>query len=397
MYRSIPHDPWLRIDRFPAPEEDLLAHVDAFVAGMRAEAPVVLGFPANLNFSYSHVAGLLDILVNNVGDPTSNDKSAVGAKHMELAVVEYMAELANADPVQTYGYLAGGGSEANQFGLDRGCTMLPEAAIYCSRAAHYSIRKSARLMRRELVVLDADEYGRMDIEQLHRVCRRDHGRGAVVLATVGTTMTGATDDVDAIAEAAAPAGEVYVHLDAALGGLIAPFTQERDRWGFANPAVGSVAVSMHKALGMPVPCAVALCRWDLAQAQIQGEYVNATDATLSCSRNGLASVLVWYALARKGTAGLARNAWRALDLAQYAADRFHEIGMNPLLNPLSVVVVFDRPSEWVCRRFHLATEGARAHIVTVGHVTTAMIDELCEVLAADAEARRFEVPGHHLV
>lgn len=393
MYWSNSSHPSLRIDRFPAPEEDLLTQVETFVSGMRDEAPVVLGYPGNLDFSFSHLAGLLDIFVNNVGDPGSQETSAVSAKHMERAVVEFMAELANADPAAIYGYVTAGGSEANLFGLDRGCALLPDAAIYCSADAHYSIRKSARLMRRELVVVNSDRYGSMDVAQLHQLCRRARGRGAVVLATVGTTMTGASDDVAAIAEAATAAGEVYVHVDAALNGLIIPFTEERDRWGFAHPSVGSLAVSMHKALGMPVACAVALCRSEMVQTRVEGEYISATDATLSCSRSGLASVLLWYALARKGAAGLARNAWRALDMARYAVDRLQQVGTNPWLNPLSIVVVFDRPAEWVCRRFHLATDGSYAHLVTVGHVTTDVIDELCDALAADAESRRLAAPG----
>ncbi|MEV0356858.1 hypothetical protein AB0H71_12420 [Nocardia sp. NPDC050697] len=31
----------------------------------------------------------------------------------------------------------------------------------------------------------------------------------------------------------------------------------------------------------------------------------------------------------------------------------------------------------VCRRYHLATEGDPAHVITLPHVREAMIDELC--------------------
>ncbi|MEU7630960.1 histidine decarboxylase [Nocardia sp. NPDC049220] len=365
-----------RIGQSPRPERDLLEPLDAFIAEMRAEEPYVLGFPGNLDFSFSRFAGLLDIFVNNVGDPGSDEKSNVSAKVMERSVVEFMAELANADPRQIYGYVAAGGSEANQFGLDRGCTLLPEARIYCSAAAHYSIHKSARLMRKELVVVACDDQGRIDADALARECRDHTGRGAVVVATIGTTMTGAIDDVDAIIGATAAADQVYVHADAALGGLIVPFTAERESWGFARPEVGSVAVSMHKGLGMPVPCALALCRSELVDSRVGGEYVGATDSTLSCSRSGLASALLWYALAAKGIAGLERNARRALDTAEYATKKLADAGLRPTRHPASIVVVFDRPAEWICSKYHLATEETRAHIVTVPHVTEQIIDEL---------------------
>ncbi|NUS44716.1 MAG: hypothetical protein HOQ24_13640, partial [Mycobacteriaceae bacterium] len=125
--------------------------VDTFIAEMRAEEPYVLGFPANLDFAFGRFAGLLDVFANNVGDPHSDEKSAVSSKAMERAVVEFMTRLANGDPDDVYGYVTSGGSEANQFGLDRGCAMLPDAKIYCSAGAHNSIRKNARLMRTELV------------------------------------------------------------------------------------------------------------------------------------------------------------------------------------------------------------------------------------------------------
>ncbi|WP_169813153.1 histidine decarboxylase [Nocardia jejuensis] len=366
-----------RIDRFARADEELLDQLDEFIAAMRAQKPYVLGYPGNLDFDYRRLGGLLGILSNNVGDPGSYEYPAAGSKAMERAVVEFMTQLANGDPYETYGYVASGGTEANQFGLDRGCTLLPAAKIYCSAAAHYSIRKNARLMRKPLVVIPSDYTGRMDVDALAHQCRQEHGRGAVVVATIGTTMTGAIDDVGAIAAAAAHAGEVYIHADAALSGLILPFTPWRNTWGFGHRDVGSIAISAHKLLGMPVPCALALCRWEFVDPQVEGEYVGVTDATLGCSRSGLASALIWYSLARKGATGLARNAHQALDTAEYAAGRLDEAGLHPILLSASITVTFDRPDEWICHKYHLATEGDRAHIVTVPHVTESVIDEMC--------------------
>ncbi len=376
------------IDHGPRPAQELLAHLDEYISGMRREEPYVLGFPGNLDFGFGRLSGLLDIFANNVGDPGSADKSDVGAKMMERAVIDFMAGLANAKPEQIYGYVAAGGSEANQFGLDRGCTRLPEAKIFCSRDAHYSIRKNARLMRKELVVVDCDSTGRMDADALAAACRGEAGRGAVVVATIGTTMAGAIDDIDAIIRAAAPAGQVYVHLDAALGGLLAPFTEHRRTWGFLRDEVGSISVSMHKMLGMPVPCAVAMCRSGLVDSRVEGEYVGATDATLGCSRSGLASALLWYSLASKGVAGLEHNARTALETASYTATKLEDAGQHPVLHPESIVVVFDRPVDWICRKYHLATEGDRAHIVTVPHVRKAVVDELVRDIVDSRNASR---------
>ncbi|MFE6862339.1 histidine decarboxylase [Nocardia sp. NPDC057668] len=370
-----------RIGRNPQPPVLVAEQLDSFIAGMRTESPYVLGFPGNLDFSYSRFGGLLDILTNNVGDPGSDEKSGISSKAMERAVVEATAELANAQAEATFGYVASGGSEANQFGLDRGCTYLPDARVFCSSATHYSVVKNVRLMRRELAILPADQLGRMDVAALERECRKDRGRGAVVVANAGTTMTGAIDDVAAVVEAAGSAGRVYVHLDAALSGLILPFTEQASSWGFAHPAVGSLGMSMHKLLGMPVPCAVALCRTEFVQAPPVSEYIGITDSTLSCSRSGLAASLIWYAMAVRGAIGLERTAHSALKRAQYISDRLVDLGLRTLVNPNSIIVVFDRPAEWICRKYHLATEADVAHIVALPHITSEVIDELCDDLA----------------
>jgi histidine decarboxylase len=366
-----------RIGASPRSEQGLSQTLDTFITRMRLEKPYVLGFPGNLDFQYGHLAGLLDLFINNSGDPAGSEQSDINSKPFERAAVEFLAVLSNADPTSTYGYLTSGGSEANLFGLDRGCTLLPDARIYTSAGAHYSIRKNARLLGRELVVVTCDDDGRLDPRALARACRDDAGRGAIVVATIGTTMAGAIDDVAALSESAAAAGDVYVHLDAALSGLLVPFTAEGPSWGFASPTVGSLAISMHKALGVPVPCAIALCRSYLVEHVEQAEYLGTTDSTLVCSRSGLASVLTWYALASKGRAGLAENARAAIANAEFAAEKLADIGAHPMLLPSSITVVFDRPAEWVCRKYHLATEGRHAHIVTVRHVTREVIDELC--------------------
>jgi hypothetical protein len=86
------------IDCSPRLELDLLDLLDVFIAEMRTQERYVLGFPGNLDFSFSRLAGLLDVFVNNVGDPGSSEKSDVSAKMMERAVVDFMAGLANGDP-----------------------------------------------------------------------------------------------------------------------------------------------------------------------------------------------------------------------------------------------------------------------------------------------------------
>ncbi|GAA5104574.1 histidine decarboxylase [Nocardia iowensis] len=363
----------------------MLCHLNDLVSDLHAERPYMLGFPVNLDFTFSRLAGLLDVFADN-GSYRDDEPDA-----MERAVVDFMARLANGSPDGVGGYVANNGSEANRFGLDRGCTLLPDAKIYCSEAAHRSIEMCARLMRKKLVVLACDRRGRIDTNALARQCWRDAGHGCVVVANIGTWKTGAIDDVEAIVAAASPTGSVYVHVDASLGGLLMPFTTSQETWGFAVDEVGSVAVSMHQGLGLPMPCAVALGRSDLVAAEsVSGG---------ACS--GFASVMLWHALASKGEAGLALNASKAFDMAQYAAKKLADVGLRPVLYPDSITVVFTQPADWICRKYHLATEYGRARIITLPHVSKRVIDELCGDVVRNRRffkgrwANRSNAPGNN--
>lgn len=214
--------------------------------------------------------------------------------------------------------------------------------------------------------------------KLHQ--QTDQFPGAIVLATIGTTMRGAYDDVTLLRDAAAMFGDVYVHADAALGGFIAAHAPSLPRWSFRHGA-DSVSISGHKMIGMPVPCGVVLARRHLVPDVSSAEYVQATDRTLGCSRSGLAAVLMWSALRRLGYTGMRTRVLGCLDVARYAADRLAEAGTRPSRPTDSVVVCFDRPTPEIVDRWHLACEGDRAHIVTVAHVDRAAVDELCADLS----------------
>ena len=51
----------------------------------------------------------------------------------------------------------------------------------------------------------------------------------------------------------------YIHADAALSGMILPFVDDPQPYGF-DSGFDSVSVSGHKMIGAPLPCGVALTR-----------------------------------------------------------------------------------------------------------------------------------------
>jgi histidine decarboxylase len=380
-----PLDADLAVGDLPADPRADAGRLHRLAGALRAEGPSVLGFPGNLDFALEDLAPLLNVLVNNVGDPYCPDASNIGAKAYEVAVLEYFAQLAGALPGEVYGYVASSSSEALLHGLATARRRLPRACVYASEEAHYSVRRACELLRMELVTVASLPDGRTDPEDLWlRLLQRRGRQGAVVVATCGTTMRGAVDDVVALRAAAEAAGEVYVHVDAAGGGLVAAHTRPEPAWSFAHGA-DSLNISGHKVLGMPVPAGVSLVRRDLLPDTAGGEYIGASDRTLACSRSGLASLLLWARLRSLGRTGMAALIGRCQEVAAYAVDRLQQAGADPGRVPGSLTVTFTRPPAWVVSKWHLACAGPLAHLVTVGHVTYAAVDELAADLAACAK------------
>ncbi|MFF7953706.1 DUF6875 domain-containing protein [Streptomyces griseorubiginosus] len=375
----------------------------AWIDRLHREQPRVLGYPGALDFNFRELAPLLDVFVNNVGDPTRADASGVHAKNHELAVVRFFAEMAGApDPDAVYGYVTSGGSEGLERGLELARERLPHALVYATSEAHYAVRKITRRLGMKLITVESRPDGSMDpnaLELRALIHRRAHpelrrqGPGAIVVATAATTFRGAWDDAALLHRAARAAGEVYLHVDAALGGPLAAYAPSEPSWNFTHGA-DSLSISAHKLLGLPVPAGVFLARTDVVPEPADGaEYIGATDRTWGCSRSGLSVLLMWAALRRLGHDGMRARVLSCLETAAYATERLQRVGARPERLQDSLTVTFDRPAPHVVDRWHLACQGERAHIVTVAHVTEAAIDALCADMACPDDLR-FEPPAH---
>ena len=83
------------------------------------------------------------------------------------------------------------------------------AALYCSREAHYSVIRSAELLgigSAHVRSLEIDEWRRLRPEAVAEAIDEDRAAGVsplAVVATAGTTLTGAVDRIDSLADVCA--------------------------------------------------------------------------------------------------------------------------------------------------------------------------------------------------
>jgi len=195
--------------------------------------------------------------------------------------------------------------------------------IYCSRDSHYSITRAAELLgigSKNVRGIAVDDERRMIVSDLAAALDEDAAAGKVpiaVIATAGTTLTGAVDPIDPIADVARERG-VWLHVDGAYGAPAASVLPDTFR-GLAR--ADSLTVDAHKWMFVPKACGVVMVRdgEDLARTfghatnYIPGQR-NAVDATLEYSRP-LRALKLWLAFRVHGADIFRQEIQKTLDHA----------------------------------------------------------------------------------
>ena len=335
-----------------------------------------IGYPTNQIFDYSPLYPLLQHSANNVGDPFHDSLYRVNTHEFEREVITIFANLMRHSPDETWGYVTSGGTEGNMYGLYLAREMFPDGVVYFSQDTHYSVRKNLRVLNYRNIMIRSLDNGEIDYEDLRETIRINRHLPVVVMANIGTTMKGAVDDLDKIREIFddLAISSSYIHVDAALSGIILPFVDDPQPFGF-DAGIDSIAISGHKMIGSPLPCGVVLTKSDYVGRVARSiEYVGAMDTTLSGSRNAVTPLMLWYAFEQHGLEGFRGIVQESLDVAQYAVEEFNANGIAAWRNKNSITVVIPRPSDKVVNKWQMAPYENVAHIITVPNVTRDKID-----------------------
>lgn len=134
--------------------------------------------------------------------------------------------------------------------------------MYVSSEAHHSLDKSAGLLglgRKAVRRIPVTDRIQLDVEKLERAIRNDVAAGALpfcVVATAGTTNSGAIDDLPAIAEICRR-HKLWMHVDGAYGAA-AIFSNKHRGLVRGIEEADSITIDPHKWLAMPFAAGVVL-------------------------------------------------------------------------------------------------------------------------------------------
>ncbi|CAI8044085.1 Histidine decarboxylase, partial [Geodia barretti] len=339
-----------------------------------------VGYPCNQNFDYSALLPFLSYCPNNVGDPFHDSNFRSNTHEMEREVVGLFADMMHLSRDDAWGYVTSGGTEGNMYGLYIGREMFPDGVVYFSQDTHYSVVKILRVLKSRNIMIKSQDSGEIDYEDLYETIRINRDSPVIFIANIGTTMKGAVDDVGRVRKILDDLviTNFYIHADAALSGMVLPFVDEPQPYGF-DAGFDSVAVSGHKMIGSPMPCGVALTKREYVGRIARSiEYVGVLDTTLTGSRNAITPLMLWYAFEQHGLDGFREIVGECISVAEYAVSRFNDSGIPAWRNRNSVTVVFPRPSEEVIRRWQLAPYEDIAHLIAMPHVTREIIDRVVD-------------------
>jgi len=341
------------------------------------------GYPCNQLFDYEMLYPLLRHCANNVGDPWADSNFALNTLDFEREVLSQYAHWLHAPKDNFWGYVTSGGTEGNMHGLYVARELNPQGMVYYSEDTHYSVTKIIHVLGMRSIMIRSLDNGEIDYDDLRETMKLHRDKPPIIFANIGTTMKQAIDSIPKIKAIIKELAlsQFYIHSDCAFPGSYLPFLDNTPEFDFSAGA-DSLSISGHKFIGSPVPCGMVLAKRDNVQRIGRRiEYIGAMDTTIPGSRSAVAPMILWVAMKRWGAEGFKKLAYECLDVANYAVEKFKQHGVPAWRNEHALTVIFPRPSDKTIKKWALAPERDIVHVITVGHVTRNVVDQLiAEVL-----------------
>lgn len=270
-----------------------------------------------------------------------NNHALDGGRASSRMEKDAVAEMARMFGWETHlGHLCSGGTVANLEALWVAGQVQPGTKVVASDQAHYTHDRISGVLGLAFEAVPSDNNGRLDVAAL-KLCL-DQGDVGTVVATIGTTATGAVDSLPELLKLRDQYG-FRLHADAAYGGyftLIDGLTQETRGTYEEIGEADSIVVDPHKHGLQPYGCGCVLFqdpgvgrlyKHDSPYTYFSSAELHLGEISLECSRPGAAAVGLWATLQllplkRGGTfaAMLSRSRRAAMALYKkiHADDRF---------------------------------------------------------------------------
>jgi tyrosine decarboxylase / aspartate 1-decarboxylase len=304
----------------------------------------------------------------NLGDPGLFK----GTASLEQQLVRELGTLLHLP--DACGYATTGGTESNiqALRIAKKQKDVPSPNVVVPESVHFSFEKACDMLCLEMRAIPLDETYRVDVAK----CEEQVDRNTIALVGVaGTTEYGMVDPINELSRIAVE-NDIFLHIDAAFGGLVLPFLERSIPFDFQLPGVCSISVDPHKMGMSTIPTGCLLVRGGsfLSSLNICTPYLSVKqEFTLAGTRPGGSVVGALAVLEFLGRQGMSAVVEGCMKNTRRLIEEMETFGFPPAVTPDVNVATFvcDRaPKGWSVswtRRNHL-------RIVCMPHVHRGMVE-----------------------
>jgi tyrosine decarboxylase/aspartate 1-decarboxylase len=276
---------------------------------------------------------------SNLGDPGLFP----GSLRLEREVIQKLAALLNGKG--SVGFLVSGGTEANLLALlaARNMAEISNPEVVLPESAHFSFTKICNLLKLKPVHASLDSAYRVDPSSVEKYITKNT---VAVVGTAGTAELGAVDPIGKLSAIALDRG-VYLHVDAAFGGLIIPFLRNvgyaAADFDFRLEGVKSITVDPHKMGMTTIPTGGILFRNDTFLDYVKTETPYLTEEmqyTFVGTRTGAPAAATWAVFEHLGREGFRNTIRHCMRLTKFLSSRLEALDFKLVSQPTLNIVAF---------------------------------------------------------
>lgn len=314
-----------------------------------------------------------------------------GTAQLEKEVIQTLAMLLHGE--NSAGFLVSGGTEANLMAIlaARNASKTEQPEVILPESAHFSFTKICNLLNLKPVYAGLDSAFRADPSEVKKCISKNT---IAIVGTAGTAELGTIDPIDKLSEVAFQ-HDVYLHVDAAFGGLVIPFLEGvRPNFDFSLEGVKSITVDPHKMGMAAIPAGGILFKDAKELDLIKTETLYLIDRvqyTFVGTRTGAAAASAWAVFKALGREGYQIVVGDCLKNTKLLAVGIAEQGFKLVVEPTLNLVAF-RSANTKSLAEKLRTKGwfisylpryDCIRIVVMPHVkrrhAVAFLEDLCEI------------------
>ncbi len=276
------------------------------------------------------------------------------------------------------GYATSGGTESNiqalRIAKKRKPTGFPNVII--PESGHFSFMKASDILGIEIRTVPLDAEFRMDAGAIEELVDRDT---VALIGVAGTTEYGVVDPITPLSDMALDR-DIFLHVDAAFGGMVVPFLDRPVPFDFRLPGVDSISIDPHK-MGMstiPAGCLLVRDPEYLSCLNVDTPYLTVKqECTLAGTRPGASVAAAVAVLEYLGMDGMRAVVAGCMENTRRLIEGMETLGYPRAVTPDVNVATFScdhTPAGWQVSR----TRAGHMRIVCMPHVNRDLVEAFLE-------------------